>query len=380
MRGLVVRKTRASLTESALVTFEEKVVPVHHPILNGPGRAHRQAYRYPNGSILVLGGLDKASRIMSTDYDVIFVQESIELAENDWEALTTRLRNGVVPYQQIIGDTNPDAPTHWLKRRCEYGKTVILESRHEDNPLLWNQEKRDWTEPGSDYVAKLDALTGPRKQRLRFGQWVQAEGVVYEGWDPAVHLIDRFPIPADWPRYWSVDFGYTNPFVTQWWAEDPDGRLYLYRQLYMTQRLVEDHAAQILALARNEPRPKRVICDHDAEGRATLERYLKMTTTPAKKNKSPGIQAVASRLKTTGDGKPRLFLLRDSLVERDRALLEQKKPVCTEEEFDSYVWDLANNRKKGEEPVDKDNHGMDALRYLVAQVDVVVKRKLCIFW
>jgi predicted transcriptional regulator len=39
-----------------------------------------------------------------------------------------------------------------------------------------------------------------------------------------------------------VDFGYTNPFVMQWWAEDPDGRLYLYREIYRTRRLVEDHA------------------------------------------------------------------------------------------------------------------------------------------
>ena len=31
---------------------------------------------------------------------------------------------------------------------------------------------------------------------------------------------------------WSVDFGFTNPIVIQWWAEDPDGRLYLYRELY----------------------------------------------------------------------------------------------------------------------------------------------------
>jgi hypothetical protein len=51
-------------------------------------------------------------------------------------------------------------------------------------------------------------------------------------------------------------------------------------------------------------------------------------------------------------------------------MVEQKKPTCTEEEIDGYVWDLANNRKKGEEPVDKDNHGLDALRYLVAFFDL----------
>jgi phage terminase large subunit len=316
---------------------------------------------------------------MSTDYDVVYVQEAIELAEHDWEALTTRLRNGAVPIQQIIADTNPDTPTHWLKRRCDGGKAMLLESRHEDNPLLWNRSTNDWTEVGRVYIAELDALTGPRKQRLRFGQWVQAEGIVYDGWDPAVHLIDRFPIPDDWPRFWSVDFGYTNPFVCQWWAQDPDGRLYLYRQIYRTQRLVEDHAAQMLALAKHEPRPKSIICDHDAEDRATLERHLKMPTTPAKKDKSPGIQSVASRLKKAGDGKPRLFLLRDSLVERDPLMVEQKRPACTEEEFGGYVWDLSNNRKKGEEPADKDNHGMDALRYLVAAFDLVVKRRLDIF-
>jgi hypothetical protein len=131
--------------------------------------------------------------------------------------------------------------------------------------------------------------------------------------------------------------------------------------------------------APSKSRSKKVICDHDAEDRATLGHHLKMQTTPARKDKSPGIQAVASRLKIAGDGKPRLFVLRDSLAERDRNLQEQKKPACIEEEFDSYVWDLSNNRKKGEEPVDKDNHGMDALRYMVAQMDLVIKRKLDIW-
>src|SRR5438552_995247 len=55
--------------------------------------------------------------------------------------------------------------------------------------------------------------------------------------------------------------------------------------------------------------------------------------------------------------KPRLFLLRNSVVERDPVLDEDKKPQCTEEEMDAYVWDLGSGRKKGEVPLDKDNHG-----------------------
>src|SRR5262245_60510234 len=189
MRGLILRKTRMSLTESALVTFEQHVIPEGHSILNGPRRNFRQVYRYPNGSELVTGGLDNPSRVMSTEFDLIYPQEAIELREEEWEALTTRLRNGKMPYQQILGDTNPDKPQHWLKRRCDAGKCRLLESRHEDNPILYGDG--DWTPRGRAYLATLDALTGARRARLRLGRWVQAEGVVYEGFDPAVHVIDR---------------------------------------------------------------------------------------------------------------------------------------------------------------------------------------------
>lgn len=370
MRGLIVRKTRASLTESALVTFEEKVVPVGHPILDGPGRAHRQAYHYANGSILVLGGLDKASRIMSTDYDLVFVQEGIELAEEDWEALTTRLRNGMVPFQQIIADTNPDAPTHWLKKRCEAGRTNLLESRHEDNPLLWDRRKNEWTEAGRVYISKLDALTGPRKQRLRYGRWVQAEGVVYEGWDRAIHMKTRPPfIPPDWPRFWTIDFGFTNPFVWQAWAMDSDGRLHRYREIYMTKRLVEDHAARILDLTKDEPPPEAIVCDTDAEDRATLAKHLGFPIIGAPKEVSPGIQVVAARLRKAGDGKPRIYFLEDSLDERDPELVEKKLPTCTEEEFDAYIWDTTGGQKKGDRPLKQNDHGMDALRYLCLWIE-----------
>lgn len=360
MRALVLRKTLSSLTASGLVTYRERVL---HP-LDGVrffgGNAQKPAhYVYPNGSVVVVGGLDKPTRVMSAEYDIIYVQEATELREAEWEPLTSRLRNNVLPYQQLLGDCNPDAPTHWLKLRADRGTTTMLESRHEDNPTVT-----------PEYLAKLDALTGVRYLRLRLGVWAAAEGVVYEGWDPAVHRIDAFPIPADWPRFWTVDFGFTHAFVWQAWAQDPDGRLYRYREVYRTRRLVEDHARDILALTKGEPKPRAIICDHDAEDRATLERHLGMRTTPAQKAVSPGIQAVASRLKVAGDGKPRLYLLRDALAERDPDLADAALPCCTEEEVGGYVWDLSMGRKKGEEPVKERDHGMDALRYAVAHFDL----------
>lgn len=413
-RALILRQTRESLTESALVTWEQHVLPAGHPALVGPQRRLRQSYRYPNGSEVVVGGLDKPSKVMSTEYDLAYIMEAIEVSEDAWESVTTRLRNHKLPFQQLLADTNPDRPSHWLRQRCTAGKTLLLESRHEDNPTLW--DGRDWTPRGRDYIAKLDALTGPRRERLRFGRWVQAEGVVYEGWDRAKHLIPRFPIPLDWPRYWSVDFGYTNPFVCQWWAQDPDGRLFRYREIYRTQRLVEDHAKEMLDLLKEEQaesvaearqrweeaswpehllaeewakreeaarlrvRPRAIICDHDAEGRATLEKKLGMPTVKAIKDVSPGIQAVAARLCNARDGRPRLFLLADSLVERDAALWEARQPCSLEDEVDGYIWDTGAgrkkgaDRKKGEEPVKIRDHACDAMRYLVANFDLGKQR------
>jgi PBSX family phage terminase large subunit len=358
MRGLILRKTRESVSESALVTWEDHVVPAEHPILNGPNRHYRQSYSFPNGSEIVVAGMDKPSKIMSTEYDVIYVQESIELTEAEWEMLTTRLRHGVMPYQQIIGDTNPDRPTHWIKRRAEAGKLKLLEGRHEDNPTVT-----------PEYLAKLDALTGPRKLRLRYGRWVQAEGVVYEGWDAAVHVVDRFEIPASWDRYWAIDFGFTAPFVWLAFALDPDGRLYCYREIYWTKRLVEDHARHIRELVSGEPRPKAIICDHDAEDRATLMRHLDMVTVPAWKAVGFGIQSVATRLRQAGDGKARLFFLRDSLVARDPALVEAKKPTSVLEEWDGYIWREDAGLRRGEEPLKQNDHGMDAVRYMCASID-----------
>ncbi|MDN3360025.1 phage terminase large subunit [Actinomadura sp. DC4] len=228
MRGLIVRNTKTSLTSTVLVTWRQ-----HFPgevLANGTARWYGgsaekpPAYEYKNGSSIAVGGMDKSTKIMSSEYDVAYVQEAIELTVDDWEGITTRLRNGRMPYQQLIADTNPSTPTHWLKQRCDCGDTLLMESWHEDNPVYVNPDGTP-TPAGEQYLGLLDRLTGVQYHRLRSGLWVSAEGLIYEDWDPSIHVVDRFPIPDSWTRWWTVDFGYTHPFVLQCWAEDPDGRL-----------------------------------------------------------------------------------------------------------------------------------------------------------
>lgn len=370
-RLLMLRKTRRSLTESGMVTYWTKI----RPDLDGvQWKPSMQQYQYPNGAIIAVGGLDRPSKIMSSEWDVIYCQEATELSEEDWEACTIRLRNNKLPYQSLLGDCNPDAPTHWIRSRVQAGKTIMLESRHNDNPLLFDDQD-NITAEGKRYLDTLESLSGVRLARYRYGLWASSEGMVYQNeWSRANNLIDRFPIPRSWARYLSIDMGYTNPFVCQWWAQDEDSRLYRYREIYKTQTLVEDHAKQIALssgwfhlLPKNHPNhkdrpaenadplPHAIIVDHDPEDYRTLERYLGLYTTPAKKSVSDGIQAVATRLRPAGDNKPRLFFLRDSLVERDQELAARKKPTCFEEEIESYIFKQGSDGSK-EEPVKENDH------------------------
>ena len=375
MRALIIRKTAVSLTSTTLVTYQEHVAK--EALASGEvkyfGGSAKDApcFRYGNGASITVGGMDKATRIMSSEYDVIYVAEAIELVENDWESATTRLRNGKVSFQQIIADTNPDAPHHWLKQRCDSGRTKIIYASHEDNPVLYDAREQAWTPVGASYIDKLDNLTGVRKERLRYGKWAAADGLVYDMFDPAVHLYK--PVeepPLTWNRYWSVDFGFTNPFVWQSWAEDPDGRLYLHRELYCTQRTVEEHCEtikQYLKTKHGEPKPVAVVTDHDAEGRATFENYMGVSTVPAHKSVLEGIEAVKSRLAVQKDGKPRLFLCRDAVKHPDPLLVDAKKPVSTENEILEYVWGHGTVK---EAPLKQNDHGMDAMRYMVAYLDL----------
>jgi phage terminase large subunit len=370
-RILVTRWRQVDLTGSALQTYRRHVLHEADGIsYYGGSREEPAQYRYPNGSRMLMSGLDRASKVLSMEFDVVYVNECTEIPEDTWETLTTRLRNGRLPYQQLVGDCNPDAPHHWIKQRAERGQLRLLESRHVDNPALFRPDGSA-TEYGAAYLRKLNALTGVRLKRFRDGLWAAAEGMVYDEYDPAVHLIDPFDVPEDWPRYWAIDFGYTNPFVWQEWAQDPDGRLYLVRELYHTKRLVEEHAAQIRRETAASPRPRAVICDHDAEGRATLEKHLGIETVGARKKVQEGIQAVKARFQRAGDGRPRVFLFRGARChDPDEELLEAKRPTCTAQEIESYIWDTSNGRKRGEEPKKEYDHGMDALRYLVAHFDL----------
>lgn len=348
------------MTQSACVTYERFVLPDNKGVRF---RTSEQEYQYTNGSVVALGGMDKVSKIMSSEYDIIYAMEATELTADDFEILTTRARFGIVPYNQVIACCNPSYPTHWLNQMVIGKRITNFMTFHEDNPVYYDHKTKQWTEKGEQYIAKLDALTGVRYLRLRRGVWVAAEGAIYPEYNYDTHQCEKFDPPRSWTRVWCVDFGFTRPIVIQMWAIDPDtGISYMYNEIYHTKMLVEDAAALITAwrMQKSEPLPTAIVCDHDAEDRATLERHIGMLTTNANKKIHDGIQVVKEKLKVGALGKPEIIFMRDALMEMDYDLVDAHLPYRSVDEFEGYVW---SNRAKKEVPVDEDDHGMDTMRY-----------------
>ena len=327
--------------------------------------------------------MDNADKILSGEYDFIYVNQAEELSLDDWEKLSTRCtgRAGNAPYTQLIGDCNPSHDQHWILKRAKTPRLKVFYSAHKDNPTLWDYDKKEWTEAGQNTMSTLKALTGLRRQRGYEGKWVAAEGQVFEFFEH-VHLVDSFDIPVDWPRFRAIDFGYKHPFVCLFLAIGPEGDMYVYREIYYTGRTVSEHAKLIKELSAGE-RILYTIADHDAEDNATLHENG-ITTRLADKRIRPGLEAVKARLgasvswheyksaqkegkiiekPTTKGG---LYFFKDCIYEVDPMLLEQDKPISTIMEFGRYVYRTElKGLVKDEHPVKEFDHGMDTTRYAV---------------
>lgn len=287
-RILFVRQTRSSLTESVLDTFEGHVLGERLAGFGAASRGHRTSYDYVNGSTVVLGSLDTPERLYSTEWDLVCLFEAIEADRDAYERFgrgmsgnhmpledstgKAILRNGKIVWRtQIIMDTNPGAPGHWLN----VGSTVVpsnlgavptlaeyknlqrwnarapemsltdspdpakpmvihrLLSRHPDNPRFWDRTQWKFTPDGEAVVLReLASMTGHRRARLFEGRWIAAEGVVFPEFDDSVHVVDDFEPPLDWPQILAWDPGQDHPTAILWLAVSPAGRIFVIDEMY----------------------------------------------------------------------------------------------------------------------------------------------------
>lgn len=394
MRGLFLRKNKAHTSGSIMATWREEVVPPGHPAAVLQTKNYESpTYRFPNGSTIAVDGMYDGKgynlAVMGTFWDWVVMEEGTQFSDDDFMRLNGRMDRsnpgpGRIPFTQLIIPTNPDAPTHWLWQLHLDGKITRIQTRLEDNPVY--HDGRDWTEQGRKYLARIAHYSGVLKQRNRDGLWVGAEGMIFHQWDESVHVLraDGKPnqaghsLPPDFADLWrvrAVDFGHTEPFVCLWGAVDADGRIYVDREYIKAQATINTNGQRVKRLTPTRQHVQFTVADHDAGDRAVL-RDMGIETVRAIKPKAgetwiSHFEPLWQRLATAPDGKPRLFVVDNSVqAGGGRDPMMRGKPIGIREEITGYAWKQPREGESSRErPDQRNDHAMDALRYLVHAVD-----------
>ncbi len=360
--ALAVRKTKQSMVNSTLLVLERRIID------GDPAVKHNQQknrFEYANGSILAYGGMkdeDQRQQIRSIGQDggldICWMEEANAFTEADFNELLARMRGKAAPWRQVLLSTNPDAPHHWIYRRLiQGGEARVFRSGAKDN-----------THNAAEYLTTLQRMTGLQKQRLADGEWVRAEGVVYDGFNPDLHVLKTSP--AGLRRHIaSMDWGFTNPGVILVWGIDGDGRMYLVHEVYRTRKTIDFWITKAKAL-RDRFNIDTFVCDPAEPSYIQQFREAGLIVQPGFNDITPGIQAVSQRLKPQADDRPRLYLIEGANEDREDGLSEKGEPAGLADEMAAYSWTKTPEGKPNkEEPEDKNNHAADAARYAVAYLD-----------
>ena len=390
-RILFVRKALADLFRTAVATYEDVILPCdldlpECPVKMKSNKEGATWYEYKeNRSRIFLGGMNNRGSVLSGEYDMVVTVQTEQFDEEDWEYFLTRIGRGAgsnAPYSLVLGDANPHVlgRMHWIMRRDSLKRFKLL---REHNPELRDQKTGELTEKGKDTERRLDRLTGTTRKRLRDGEWVGSDRLVYPEFSESDHLIDfqdfeDLDIKIEkW--YLGMDWGYDDPaslslYGLTYGTEDfPVPRLVQIRQTYRMGELTGFWKKRALAYQRWVRRYfdgdiTKMICD---KSRPEFIEEFRMAGLPAvKTDGGPGsvrenINAVKTRLK---DGT--LLFVRSNTDTLDEILESQHKPLNTIDEITRYENPKPTRMmRKIPDPVGE-NHGLDELGYVCRDLHV----------
>lgn len=424
-RLILCREERAAMEQTMLVTLRDEILgpDLFAAMYKGPPE---DGLIFPNGSRISFRGLDQPRRIQGMRYGFAGCDQAEELAEEQATILDAGCTQVGMPWTQTFYAFNPEGPGHWAYQRFlpdvgdgprwrspdgGYGAepregwerfAEVIHVKPEDGLAMLTARQR----------SKLDNITpGTWRERLRFGKWVAFEGLVFDNWDPAVHIVaapdswaawDGLP-PPSWKRYRGIDFGYVHPYACVWLAESPEGVRYLYRQDLRTGLTIDEQVGRIVRAEADELARLNAAADrmdaNGAKGKAresnsdTLaELYIAASysdheaghramyaakgirTSPANKEVRPGIETLRMALQPRLEGGgPGFCVVRGSLVERDRTLSDGKRPTCFEEEASRWAWKTAKTaagaRASKDMPIDIGEDALKATIYVLHSIE-----------
>ncbi len=301
----------------------------------------RVSFRGKTNDFYIFGGRDEssASLVQGITFAGVLLDEVALMPRSFVEQACARCS---VTGSRLWFNCNPEGPHHWFYgewvQQAEARNCLYLHFTMEDNPSLSPQIRRRY--------ARL--YSGVFYRRFVLGQWVAAEGRVYDFFDPA----QAPPVPeGSFSRYYiSCDYGTVNPASFGLWAEQ-QGVWYRIREFYfdskreMRQMTDGEYARELAKLAGERP-ISAVIVDPSA---ASFIELLKRGGWKVQKADNDVLSG----------------------IRRTSELLKQGKIVicdcCADclREMEQYVWDL----KAGQDKVKKEHdHAMDDMRYFAATV------------
>ncbi len=114
---------------------------------------------------------------------------------------------------------------HIINEPGQLPRVRLHSTLHENTHLLQNDP---------NYLPTLEAIRDVnRRQAWLDGSWDIHAGAFLENvWQSKQHVVAPFPIPSTWRVWKAMDWGYAKPYAVLWFALDPDGVHYLWRELY----------------------------------------------------------------------------------------------------------------------------------------------------
>ena len=246
---------------------------------------------------------------------------------------------------KFFGSTNPDSPSHWLKKK-------YLDREDELSLYRMSFVIDDNTFLDPEYIASIKSeYTGVFYKRFILGLWVIAEGLVYQ-FDTDKHCTGEIPDYGEY--YLSIDYGTMNPFSCGLWCVTGDKAVRIKEYYYSgretsIQKTDEQYADEVVKLTEGYSITK-VIVDPSAASFIAELKTRGFAVQKAKNDVIDGIR-VTSRMLEKGNIKIHTSC-KDAI-----------------NEFGLYSW---NDKSSTDEVIKENDHAMDEIRYFCNTV--MIKR------
>lgn len=245
---LLLRRTLQELRENHILPLQSILKDI------AKYDAQNKEFTFPNGARMKFGYCAAESDVLQYQgqaYDVIFLEEATQFTEFQKDTLTESNRSSGVMKERFTPrmyfTMNPGGVGHaWVKRLFidrEYRNKEKIENYEFIPSTVYENKYLMSNNP--EYVENLENLPEMRKRAMLYGDWDAFEGQYFNEWNRELHVTEPFNIPSNWARFRSLDYG-MDMVACYWWAVDPQGICYVYREMHEPGLILSAAAKEIV--------------------------------------------------------------------------------------------------------------------------------------